>query len=332
MIAQLDASYIKIRPWKLWNRMISYALFEGRPVTTRGRWINPLVFAHFAVGKRLPIQKRIEKPVFILGTGRSGTTILGVVLSMHRDVGFLNEPKALWHAIHPGEDLVGSYNRNHAQYRLNASDASDSVIQNAHRIYGMYLSVSFSGRIVDKYPELIFRVPFVKAIFPDAKFIFLARNGWDTCQSIADWSKHKGKDTGKETHDWWGVNQRKWRLLTNEIVKEHSDLSPYVSEMATWAHQVNMAAVEWIVTMREGLSLLQRFPDDTHLVRYETLCSEPRKTMTQILEFLELDQNDKQFFQYVNTTLHPAAAKDTYTLNQVIRKPFHETMCALGYV
>ena len=90
MIAQLESLYIRSRPWKLWSRLISYGLFEGRPLTTRGQWINPLVFAHFAVEKHLPRLRRVEKPVFILGTGRSGTTILGIVLSMHREVGFLN--------------------------------------------------------------------------------------------------------------------------------------------------------------------------------------------------------------------------------------------------
>ena len=331
MVAQLDSSYIRTRPWKIWSRIISYALFEGRPATTRGRWINPLVFAHFAVEKRLPIRGKIEKPVFILGTGRSGTTILGVVLSMHRDVGFLNEPKALWHAVHPDEDLVGSYSQSRAKYRLSASDATDDVIQSAHRLYNAYLSVSFARRVVDKYPELIFRIPFVKKIFPDAKFLFLTRNGWDTCHSIVNWSKRLGVKKDNETHDWWGVNQRKWHLLINEIVMEHNDLSPYVNEMSAWTQQSDMAAVEWIVTMREGLSLLKQFPNDIQHVKYETLCSEPQKTMEKITEFLELDQNDELFFQYVNTVLQPPDVKNACSLNQKIVNPFFETMRELGY-
>ncbi len=177
MIAQLDPLYIQMRPWKLWSRLVSYCLFEGRPLTTRGRWVNPLVFSLFAIEKRLPQIKRVEKPVFILGTGRSGTTILGMVLSMHREVGFLNEPKALWHAIHPGEDLIGSYALGAANYRLAADEATPKRILYAHRLFGAYLATSLARRVVDKYPELIFRVPFVKAIFPDAKFLFLVRNG-----------------------------------------------------------------------------------------------------------------------------------------------------------
>ena len=34
MVAQLDSLYIKTRPTKVVSRLISYGLFEGRPLTT----------------------------------------------------------------------------------------------------------------------------------------------------------------------------------------------------------------------------------------------------------------------------------------------------------
>ncbi len=332
MIAQIDSSYIRMRPWKLWSRLVSYALFEGRPLTTRGRWINSLVFAHFAIEKRLPTFKQVEKPVFILGTGRSGTTILGVVLSMHRDVGFLNEPKALWHSIYPEEDLVGNYSRsNNARYRLDTADASPAAIRFAQRILGFYLVATFSGRVVDKYPELIFRVPFVRAIFPDAKFLFLARNGWDTCHSIEKWSDRLGQQVRSETHDWWGIDRRKWNLLLNEIIPEHADLAPFAQEMRNWTNQTDMAAVEWIVSMREGLALLDKHPREVMQVRYETLCSKPQETIKEIIKFMELSDNDSQVLRYAESTLQSVATKEPFKLNKFIEEPFHKVMLELGY-
>ena len=70
MVAQIDGSYIRARPWKLYSRLISYALFEGRPLTTKGRWLNPLLFALFAIEKKLPAMRKVCEPTFILGTGR----------------------------------------------------------------------------------------------------------------------------------------------------------------------------------------------------------------------------------------------------------------------
>ena len=150
MIAQLDRAYIRTRPLKVWSRLVSYALFEGRPLTTRGRWINSLVFAHMAVWKRLPPLKRVEKPIFILSTGRSGTTILGLVMSMHREIGFLNEPKALWHSVFPFEDFIGNYSRGQAYVRLTETMASAEVRSAAHRLLGAYLRVAGARRVLDK--------------------------------------------------------------------------------------------------------------------------------------------------------------------------------------
>lgn len=330
MVAQIDRSYLRARPSKAWSRLLGYLFFEGRPLTTRGQWINSLVFAGFALQRRLPPLRRVDRPVFILGTGRSGTTILGVVLSMHRDVGFLNEPKALWHAVHGGEDLIGSYSGGAAQYRLGAEDATCAIRAAAHRFYGAYLRAAGARRIVDKYPEMIFRVPFLTAIFPDARFIFLSRNGWDTCASVAAWSSRMGWRSGTTVHDWWGADRRKWRLLIDQIVPEHADLAGAAGEMHGWDTTTDMAAVEWIVTMREGLSLLQSRPDDVLHLPYEALVSDPRAAMARITEFAGLGR-DQRFFDYAAATLTSAPARAPFPLAPVLQEPFRKTMADLGY-
>jgi len=330
MVAQVDHKYIKTRPSKIFSRLLSYLLFEGRPLTTTGRWINPLVFFHFAVEKKLPQLKKVEQPTFILGTGRSGTTILGIVLSMHKDVGFLNEPKALWHSIVPNEDIIGSYTRAPAVYRLDANDASVDVKKAAHRLFGAYKLFSFSNRVVDKYPELIFRVPFVKEIFPDAKFIFLVRNGWDTCHSIENWSSRLGKQKNGEVHDWWGVNNRKWKLLVREIVKEYDDISFLAEEMIGWKNHTDMAAVEWIVTMREGLKLVKKYPDSVIRMNYEELCLNSETNLKALTNFLNLKE-DEIFLNYGINTLQPIKNKGGLELHPAILNPFQKTMKDLGY-
>jgi predicted ATPase len=226
VIAGLDPLYIKTRPTKVVPRLISYALFEGRPPATRGKWINPLVFANFALDMRLPQLRKVEKPIFIIGMGRSGSTILGMLMSMHRDVGYLNEPKALWHAVYPHEDIHANYSKGPARYSLDESAATEEVRRRAHRLLGAYLWAVASSRVVDKYPELVFRVPFVRAIFPDARFIFLVRNGRDTCRSINQYVEQKGiqKPDGG-TQNWWGANTRKWELMLKQLVPKEEALA-----------------------------------------------------------------------------------------------------------
>ncbi|MDX2504243.1 MAG: sulfotransferase [Gammaproteobacteria bacterium] len=330
MVAQVNLHYFKTRPTKLVSRLVSYALFEGRPVTTRGQWVNPLIFAHFFLEKLLPQIRQIEGPLFILGTGRSGTTILGVVLSMHKEVGFLNEPKAIWHSVYPDEDVIGSYSRGIAHYRLDSRDVNEEVKHDAHRLFGAYLASVFSKRVVDKYPELVFRVPFVRQIFPDAKFIFLVRNGWDTCASIDKWSARCGEQKNGEVHDWWGVNRRKWKLLVSELIEPDRYFSEIIPIIPELKKHTDMAALEWVVTMREGLRRMDENGDCIRMVRYEDLVDSPRQVLAEIAQFADLSE-DETYLQYGEETLKTAPQHAEYTMHPALRPLFDETMQALGY-
>ncbi len=330
MVAQLNRSYVKARPGKAISRLLSYALFEGRPLTTRGRWINPFVFGLFEIERRLPQLRKVVQPIFIIGAGRSGTTVLGLLLSMHRDVGFLNEPKAMWHAIHPGGDVIGNYCKERGRHRFDSSDVTEEVRRNAHRLYGAYLFATRSKRVLDKSPELVFRVPFVREIFPDAKFLFLTRNGWDTCHSIVGWSKRKGVDVDGERHDWWGVDRQKWHLMVEELVKPDPGFQAIWPEIERFTDHQKMSLVEWIVTMREGLKQRDRYPKDVLLLRYEDLLSSPRRKLDELLEFLGLSPDDC-FFRYSQETISPPRAHPRISVPPILLDLFNRTMFDLGY-
>ncbi len=327
----MNPLYIKTRPTKALTRLISYALFEGRPVTTKGRWINPFVFSLLKVVDASRVRfKRVKKPIFILGTGRSGSTILGIVLSMHRQAGYLNEPKAIWHLIHPHEDIIGNYSQAHATYRLVSEDATPEMCERAHRLFGAYLASTFSQRVVDKYPELIFRVDFVRALFSDARFIFLVRNGWDTCHSIAAWSERLAVSVKGETHDWWGVNDRKWKLLVKQLIAGNVDFSNISEEIAKMDRHLDRATVEWIVTMQEGCRLIETLPDCVHMLRFEELTTQPDETLSKLCAFCELPE-DKGFLDYACETLHPVPARAPFDMHPKLALIFHNTMAQLGY-
>lgn len=331
MIAQINSDYIKTRPTKALTRLMSYAFFEGRPVTTKGRWINPIVFSILKTAARSNRRfTPIEKPIFILGTGRSGTTVLGIVLSMHKDVGYLNEPKAIWHLIYPHEDIIGNYSLSPAKYRLTSEDATDAMCQRAAQMFGAYLSVTGSKRLVDKYPELIFRVDFVRSVFPDARFIFLVRNGWDTCHSIANWSKRLGVQVSGERHDWWGVDDRKWQLLMDQLVTADADLKNVIEDVQNFDRHLDRAAVEWVLTMREGLHLMKNLSDWTYKIHFEELTSKPEKTLSPLCEFCELP-TDRTFLNYARHTLNPVPPREPFDLHPKIAPIFYDTMARLGY-
>ncbi len=330
MLAQIDRRFTKLSLKKSYTRFLSYVFYEGRPLTTKGRWINPLVFTLYRLQTILPLSKQVVKPIFILGTGRSGTTILGITLAMHNDVGFLNEPKALWSYLYNKEDLIGSYQKIEGRYRLSTEDITPLMIRRAHRIFGNYLRFSASFRLVDKYPELIFRYDFVKSIFPDAKFLFLYRNGYDTCHSICRWSKQFGKIVQQqETHDWWGRNDRKWRLLCKQIVTDDEILGSYINEIKDITKDEYRAAVEWIVTMKEGLSLMDRNDNNIMGVQYEGYVGTSGNRQ-QVLRFCELPP-DTRFERFSELVLRAPISRPKFELPPVIEDEFKRVMMQLGY-
>jgi len=222
------------------------------------------------------------------------------------------------------------YSRGESHYRLDETAVTPAVSEAAHRLFGFYLLKTGARRVVDKYPEMIFRIPFLHAIFPDAKFVFLIRNGLDTLRSITSWSSTHADHVETEMHDWWGVNNRKWKLLLEEVVAHDKILAPLMDEISTFTWNADMAAVEWIVTMREGLYWMKKLPDAVHLVRYEELVKNPDETLAALLDFCQLPR-DEIMLEYAHNVLSPPPPKRQVTLHPAIRLAFNETMFAMGY-
>lgn len=331
MAAELDFLYVKLRPGKAVTRLVTHLFFQGRPLTTRHRWLNRFLLAGMKVVASMPQIKTVERPIFIVGMGRSGSTILGKTLSVHRDVGWLNEPKLIWYSIDPREDVNGNFYPGPAQYRFTSEDVPADAGPKLKRIYGFYLAVTGSKRIVDKYPELVYRAAYVRELFPDARFIFLVRNGWDSLSSTARWSKQQGREVDGVLEDWWGADRRKWNIMVDELVASDPDLSEHKDEIGNFTRQEEMAAVEWIVCMREGLKMMSSFPEATHLIRYEDLTQNPQKSLPELTEFCGLPE-DKTFLEYAGKTLVAGRTHDRrVSLPPCIEPAFLKTLAELGY-
>lgn len=331
MIAELDALYIKNRPSKAIVRLVTHLFFQGRPLTTRHRWLNRYLLAEMGFIVSMPQLKAVEKPIFIIGMGRSGSTVLGKVLSMHHQVGWLNEPKLIWYSADPREDVNGNFYAGPAQYRFAAEDATADAKRILNHIYGFYLAVTGSKRIVDKYPELVYRAAYVRQLFPDARFIFLVRNGWDSLSSTARWSKTESREVDGVLEDWWGADHRKWKIMVDELVASDPDLSQHKNEIINFTRQEDMAAVEWIVSMREGIKLLTSFPESTHMIRYEDLTQNPQKSLADLIDFCGLP-DDKTFIDYAQKTLVAGRTHERrISLPLSIEETFLKVLTKLGY-
>ena len=136
------------------------------------------------------------------------------------------------------------------------------------------------------------RIGFLKAIFPDAKFIHLVRDGRAVAYSIIN------------VAFWWGwQGPQNWRW---------GELSPIYQ--AIWdRHErsfLALAGIEWNLLLDALQTAKQNIPDENFLeVRYEDLCAKPDDLLAEVLTFCDLEHKPDFLPMRRRETLHNANAK-----------------------
>lgn len=152
-----------------------------------------------------------QRPVIVLGAPNSGTTMLVRALDQHPELVNRSEERVLWNPRFHEQELTSDYRS--AEY---ASAWKKFVIQGNfayfHRILG-------HKKIVNKHPENSLRVEFLQAIFPEACYIHLLRDGRAVVNSNLkrsnsgvpfagwvmppDWEKHVHKEPVEQFAYMW---------------------------------------------------------------------------------------------------------------------------------
>ena len=328
MIAQLNRAYLKATPLKALPRIFSYLFMEGRPATTKGRWFNPITFAFIRSAGKSKQKKEAESPLFITGTGRSGSTILGMVLSTHPDVLFLNEPKALWYLANHEDDIIGSYSKSGGKYTMGAKDLVSGCASFIKAAYSRALRLTGSQKIVDKYPEMLFRTDYLCNIFQNPKFIFLTRNAEETISSTSIWSNNNR--TADHSEDWWGVDGMKWKLMLEQLVPNDEMLASHLDEIKNLTSDIDKAAVEWIVSMNHGMNEILKYPDRILRVRYEDLCLDSDKELKRICDFSGISP-DTTLLNYGQSVIKRQRPHGKISLHPVLLQAIEKVSFKLGY-
>ena len=331
VVAQLDKAYLDTGWSRSLVRFVSYAFFEGRPVTTRGRWLNPLVFGLSSVLSRTGSHDTLQQPIFVVGTGRSGTTLLGRILSVHPEIGFLNEPKALWHRAITDEDIIGSYSEVPGRYCLTAADATPEVVERLRRLYCNYLRTVRRRRVVDKYPEAVYRAEFILSAMPDARIIWVLRDGADTVASIERWSTSHADARAGQSDNWWGRNDRKWLALVDQVCSREPSLVPHISELKSLTRDVDRAALEWSLNALQGQAIQDEYPNSVTQLRYEDLVDEPESCLRALAGFCGLAE-DQSMLDFAIGQVAAMPARTAPELHPVVNELFQSTMRRMRYL
>ena len=118
--------------------------------------------------------KMTKSPAFIIGTPRSGTTLLGRILGLHPRISTWIEPYYVW----------DYHFRNAPHDHLDDHDASEKVKRSIRNAFMRYRQAQNVDVVIDKSPRNCLRLSFINSVFPESRYIYILRDGRDSILSI----------------------------------------------------------------------------------------------------------------------------------------------------
>lgn len=229
---------------------------------------------------------QFDRPIFIVSTPRAGSTLLYETLSQFPDLWSIGEES---HDAIEGIPELHPASHGYPSNRLTAAAATPAVIQLLKQRFTQKLQdrrgEAFlalppeqrptSIRFLEKTPKNALRVPFLRAMFPDARFIFLYREAKENISSLMEgWRSRRFISyynlPGWAAGDWSFFLPPDWPQLAEATVAE-------------------IAARQWAVANGQILEDLAAI--DRHhwcFVPCAELVRQPRQTLKRISDFADL--------------------------------------------
>lgn len=239
---------------------------------------------------RLPFDPDPPDVIFVIGCGRSGTTHLGSLLGTHTRVTYLNEPIHLWYAVDRRTDFLDFFG-GRGKCWLNAEDSTPRSRLRARRIFRLHGPQKDASVLVEKLPTNTLRIPWLKALFPDARFVHIIRDGRDVVRSIRRLSRNNSYAvTGKgRLNQWWGRELHKWNglLEKREDLPQLHDLIDELAECG--ADYTCMAVFEWVASVQAARTHASQLDSESYYeLHYEDLVADPVSVVNALLSWLGL--------------------------------------------
>jgi hypothetical protein len=220
---------------------------------------------------------------FLTGCGRSGTTILGRLIGKHPHVYYFNDRFDLWIRPFPVTDIWGMRTDSAklgSRVALTADDAR--VPQSALSWFFGLIDHERGDKpvVLEKLAINNFRMAFLAAICPQARFINIVRHGVEVAYSIQQ------KVLAGE---WYGASDRKWKLLV-----EHAWASGYGNLVALCTTPYHKGLLEWRMSVEAAEAFIAGHPEAPLLhLRYERLLQDGPGELARVLSFLGLPESEE---------------------------------------
>lgn len=272
-------------------------LLESNPLTqfalNTGRWAN---YARMRRDcrkiSRAPLDESALLPVrFIVGCGRSGTTILSTAISTHPQTKFLFDPAHLWECIDTRADLTALHSP--PENKRVFFDANDFLLEHKARFDRIIASAGdqrLHTCVVEKSPINACRIGWIDELSPGARYVHIVRNGLAVARSIEQIAIKPTYRVAFRPHydQWWGEQKIKWPSLAKQ--GESRGYAPGETSLLTEERQ--RGAYEWVVSLSEVERSREALGDRLLEITFTQLTSDPKRTLERIADHIGVPNLD----------------------------------------
>jgi protein-tyrosine sulfotransferase len=211
---------------------------------------------------RKPGYMSAASPVIVGGCGRSGTTLLRVILDSHANI-CCGPESSLFLPLWPSARKLASRFEMPEREVAELMDACASQAEFVDRFFARYSERRQKPRWAEKTPRNILHLDYLFDHFPNARFVHMIRDGRDTICSLRTHPRHK--------------------VVDGQLVELNT------------RHPLGPCLDRWISNVSAGLKYRR---DPRYIeIRYEKLVAEPRETLVRLFEFIG-EPYDERVLEY----------------------------------
>lgn len=225
--------------------------------------------------------KDFDRPIIMLGPTRSGKSMIAKILAASGYYSILKEPITIWDI---GRPFIGT-----ADDCRSAGEATPRVVRRIRRALATAHAGAETERFVDDLPHHIFRLDFVRAVMPEARFIIVQRDprntlaamkrGWLKQDTLAGVIRRKATRGRHRFHRFsrlpaatmrWTINYARRKLGRRKA--SWGPTAPGQRDFARTHTLVETIAYQWSQMAHYTLRAMEQLPSNYVVtVRYEDL-------------------------------------------------------------
>lgn len=217
-------------------------------------------------------------PIFVLGCSRSGTTVTYETLAAAPGL------------LHFGYEIPQFWNRLSGPLTNGwSSEAADERHARPHHraaAFRFFYQRLGRGQVLDKTCINTLRVPYLHKLFPNARFVFIQRDGRDNISSMMDGWREGRSDGSFGLNQFFGPAPDPVAINGGEFREWHFFLPPGWRDY-NQASLEEVCAYQWITANQLALDASTRIPVNQWIpLRYEDLVDRPIETFERVFSQL----------------------------------------------